>query len=390
MPLSAREFHDVTDDPSGVFIVFGANGYGTEYWDRKTGKADDIPHAGKRMLLTEHPRQGLLEYYFDVRIVLRNDYTVHPQQTENVMVDGDVMIPYNARGGEWWGPQLHWTDDRTPPLITSDNTAEIDDFEWPLNEVKVDLKKITVPGEPLVLEARLSTLTPCFSFYDLRIDGAPVTVEGDVYRWKLREGRNTLTVCSVNAVGRRGFTSEFAVTYDPSLVDFSRTVQVAVENPGFEKRKEDASGNMPADWGVICSNALRYGAFELDPDIRHSGAHGLKTAPAKDRETGIEYAFIVKTATIEVNPATDVEYTVWLRAAEDGIPVDICLLDATSKGQGTWTQRVEVGREWKQYRMVCRLHNELTKAYVGYKVYTGTVWADDASLVEIGNATEDR
>ncbi len=64
-------------------------------------------------------------------------------------------------------------------------------------------------------------------------------------------------------------------------------------------------------------------------------------------------------------------------------PVDIALLESTFKGLGTYVERIMVGREWKKYELKCRLHNELTNTYVGFKVYTGTVWADDASYVEV-------
>ena len=53
------------------------------------------------------------------------------------------------------------------------------------------------------------------------------------------------------------------------------------------------------------------------------------------------------------------------------------------KGLGTYVERVVVDRTWKKYELKCRLHNEITKIYVGFKVYQGTVWADDASFVEV-------
>ena len=389
VPLSAREFHNAVDDYAGIDLVFGDNGCGTEYWDFKTGKAVTIPSANKRVPLGEHPRKGLIEYYFDIRIVMRNDHTVHPQSKENIFVDG-FMVPYNARGGEWWGPQLHWTDNKTPPQLTCDNTNILSDLEWPLNEVYVELRKISVPGDPAVLEARFGTLTPCFIRYDLDIDGVKTPVDGDVFVWKLKKGINTLGVCSVNAAGRKGFTSEFELEYDPSLVDFSRRVDIALANPGFEEAdpKSPAKTPRPLTWSTICSNALREGEYRLDKKTKRSGKYALKAVPAKDPKTGIEYAFIVRSVPFEVNPATDVVYSVWLRAGREGTPVDICLLDSTYKGQGTYVKRVETGKAWKQYSLPCRLNNELTKVYVGFKVYTGTVWADDASFEETGTAGE--
>ena len=380
-PLSAREFHDSIGNTKGIHLVFGKNGRYLEYWNKKTGKADTIPSANKSITIEDDLNKNLVNYYHDIRIVLRNDHTVHPQQVENVMVDG-FMVPYNSRGGEYWGPQLHWTDDRTAPQITSANTNIVSDFEWPLNEVKVDFMRCSVPGEKVVIELTFSTLTPSFSHYRLNVDGTDSELDSGKYVWSLIEGRNTLSVASVNAVGREGFASEFVLNYDPSLVDFSRKVTVEVPNPGFEKSdgKSDRNNPRPEGWHTVCSNALQAGEFQLDSKVKHSGKHSLRVSPAKDKSSGLEYALIARASTFEINPSTDMIYTVWLRADNDGTPVDICLLDSTSKGQGTYVKRVTVGTKWAKYTLPCRIHNEITKAYVGFKVYTGTVWADDIAL----------
>ncbi|MBN1294019.1 MAG: transglutaminase domain-containing protein [Candidatus Latescibacteria bacterium] len=384
IPLSALEYHDAVDNYDGIYLVFGENGKGTEYWDYKTGKTSTIPHAGKRIPLAEDNNKGLIEFYYDIRVVMRNDHTVHPQSKENVYVDG-FMVPYNARGGEWWGPQLHWIDDTTMPQITAANSGERNDFEWPLNEVKTDLKKISPTGEPVVLEARFSTLTPNFSHYELEVDGSAVPIDGDVFIWRLKKGTNSLKIVSVNDTERSGFQSEFVIAYDPDSVDFSKRVNVELKNPGMESIDEKSTGNdrKPAGWGTITSNALRFKEFILDSKVKHTGRYSLKATPAVDSERGYEYAFIVKSADLDVNPSTDVIYTIWLRASEDKTPVDIALLESTYKGQGTYVERVEVGREWKKYELRCRLNNELTKAYVGFKVYSGTIWADDAQFIEV-------
>ena len=384
VPLSALEYHDSAENPQGIYLVFGKNGRGTEYWDFKTGKNTTIPHAGKRIPIGDDDSNGLINMYYDVRVVLRNDHTVHPQPKENVYVDG-FMVPYNARGGEWWGPQLHWVDETTMPQITACNTGEIDDFLWPLNEVKVDLRKISPTGAPVELEAVFSTLTPCFSHYYLEIDGVVIPVDGSVYVWKLKTGANSLKAVSVNAAGRSGFPSDFVIEYDPESIDFTKPVTVELKNPGLEIADEKTSGRglKPADWGIIASNALRCKDFTLDSRVKHSGKYSLKTTPSADSETGITYAFIVKSSNFAVNPATDVIYSIWLKASEDTTPVDLALLESTYKGQGTYVKRITVGRKWKKYALRCRLDNELTSAYIGFKVYSGTVWADDAEFIEV-------
>ncbi len=383
IPLSALDFHFSIGSPEGIYLVFGENGRGTEYWDYKTGKAQNIPHASKRVPIEDDQNKGLIEFYYDIRVVMRNDHTVHPQSKENVYVDG-FMVPYNARGGEWWGPQLKWIDENTLPQITCSNTDDIDDFAWPLNEVKVDLIKVSVPGAPTVLETHFSTLTPNFSRYNLSIDGRTVPLDGDVFIWKLKQGKNTLRIASINDVDRSGFPCEFEIEYDPSLADYSQRVTVKLENPGFEEADPNAkNSDRPYKWGTICSNALQFKDFRIDKRVKHSGKYSLRAAPAVDTDTGNEYAFIVKTDNFEVNAGTDVVYSIWLKADKENIPVDIALLEAKFKGLGTYVERVTVEKKWKKYELKCRLHNEINIIYVGFKVYTGTVWADDVRFEEV-------
>ncbi|MBN1291425.1 MAG: transglutaminase domain-containing protein [Candidatus Latescibacteria bacterium] len=385
IPLSAKELHDSINNTEGIYLVFGENGKDLEYWDLKTKKADTILHAGKRTPITEDESKGLKDYYYDVRVVMRNDHTVHPQSKENLDVDG-FMVPYNPRGGEWWGPQLKWADETTPPQITCDNAWEIENFEWPLNEVRVDLKKVSVPGENVVLEAHFSTFTPNFSHYKLDVDGKTVPIDGDVYVWKMQKGRNSLKIASINDVGRSGFPSEFVIEYDPSVFDFSRIVNVRLPNPGFEESdpKSFEKSRTPLDWHTITPNPYRYREFQLDTKVKHSGKCSLRVTPARDPESGVDYAFIVSSVVFDINPAKDVVYSIWLRASEDGTPVDITLHDESKWGLGIYVNHVMVEKTWKRYELKCRLHNEMTKAFTGFKVYSGTVWADDVGYEEVG------
>ncbi len=383
VPLSALEVHNTRGNFDGITLVFGENGAGLEYWEMKAGKADRIPHSRGRMPANEEPQKGYLPYYYDYRIVMRNDHTVHPQSTENVYVDG-FMVPYNSRGGEWWGPQLHWTDDYTPPQITCWNSSEPGDFQWPLNEVKVDLVKTSLPGAPCVLQAKFTTNTPNFDHYLLEVDGRTVPVEDDVYVWTLARGTNSIRVASGKAHGPKGFPSEFVIEFDPAVADRSWKVNVELKNPGFENAAPSGSSKgAPADWGALPSNKFGVREFVLDSKVKRGGKYSLRATPARDPESGIEYAFIAKSANFPVNAGTDVTYSVWLRADRDDTPVDLALLEAEYKGQGTYVERVRVGREWKRYDLKCRLHNGINIVYVGFKVYSGTVWADDASVTEV-------
>jgi hypothetical protein len=381
VPLSALEIHDSIDHPEGIILVFGEHGRGTEYWDFRAGKTASIPHADARIPISDDPAQGLLPYYYDVRIILRNDYTTHPQMREDVNLDG-FLVPANVTGGDWTAPLLHYTDDRTPPIMTMLNSGDPADFNRPLNEVRVDFRRVSLPGENAVIETRLSTDTPCFSRYHMIVDGKEIPLDGAVYVWKLHEGNNSFLVSSVNALGREGFPSDFALTYTPSIADHSRQVVPTLKNGGFEEADAKDSAS-PAFWGTITSNAFRYAAFALDSKVKHAGKLSLRVTPARDPQTGLEYAFIVRSASFPVNAARDAVYSLWLRADRENTPVDLALLDTTEKQQGTYSRQVTVGREWKRYELKCRLHNELTELYVGFKVYSGTVWADDAEYREV-------
>lgn len=380
IPLSAIEFHRAAGDLAGIDLVFGENGKKNEYWDFKTGKAAGLPHANRRVPVLEDPARGMIAWYHDLRIVLRNDHTVNPQRAQNRYVDG-FLVPPNFRGGEWWNPILHWVDERTMPQLTALNSGDIADFEWPLNEVKVDLVKTSAAGEPLVIDAHFSTHTPDFATYALTIDGAAATPKGSAYRWKLKPGRNALVVASVNAVGRRGFPSEFVVEYDPAAVDYTARQPIGFAHGGWEPA--EAGSLKPKGWSTITANALKEGEFTLDAAVKRTGTAALRATAARDPRTGTEYPLVIRSDDFRVNAATDVIFSVWLKASRDDSPVDIVLLDATYKGQGTYVERIHVGRDWRKYELKCRLHNELTSAWVGFKLYGGTIWADDAEVVEV-------
>lgn len=393
VPLSAIEFHQAAGHLDGIEAVFGPSGKLKEYWALKTGRATSLPHANQRVAVATDPQHGLNDWYYDLHVVLRNDHTVHPQPNHNTYVDG-FLVPPNYRGGDWRGAQLHWVDEHTPPQLTAPNSSNLADFEWPLNEVRVDLQLVSVAGEKPVIAARFTTRTPSFARFDLQVDGTPVSITADPlsadavtganYTWALKPGENTLHITAVNVVGRAGFPSDFILDYDPAATQLPPHVtSIAVPNPGFEERSGD---NRPAGWSTITSNQLGAGEFTLDGQQSHSGREALRVTPARDRATGIDYAFIVRSDNFRVNPATDVVYSVWLKAAQDDTPVDIALLDGTYKGHGTYAERVQVGREWKRYDLKCRLHNQLTTVWVGFKVYHGTVWADDASVREADRA----
>ncbi len=386
VPLSALEIHDSISSPEGITLVFGEHGRGTEYWDQRAGKAASIPHANARTPIAEDPRQGLLPYYHDVRIILRNDFTTHPQLREDLEIDG-FTVPANITGGDWTAPLLHYTDDATPPVMSMLNSGDPADFNRPLNEVRVDFRQLSPPGDPAVIEARFATDTPCFDRYRLLVDGKEIPVEGDRFVWNLHEGGNSLKISTVNARGREGFPSDFALTYTPSRADHSRQVVPTLNNGGFEVA-DSKNPAVPVAWGTITSNPFGCGAFGLDTKVKRSGKSSLRAAPAHDPKTGVEYSFIVSSASFPVNAARDVIYSIWLRADHDNTPVDLALLDTTEKQQGTWSKRVLVDRQWKRYELKCRLHNELTDLYVGFKVYSGTVWADDAEYREIGKVTK--
>jgi hypothetical protein len=195
---------------------------------------------------------------------------------------------------------------------------------------------------------------------------------------------NALRVASVNALGRRGFTSEFTLEYTPASIDFSRHTTIQLKNAGWEDPVPSPDTAGPPGWSTITSNPLKPEAFAIDATEKHTGRYALRAAPARDVKTGRKYPFIVRSDAIQINAATDVIYSLWLKASHDNTPVDLALVDATFKGHGTYSERISVGPEWQRYELKCRLHNQLTSVWVGFKVYNGTVWADDATVAEVG------
>lgn len=71
-----------------------------------------------------------------------------------------------------------------------------------------------------MIVATFTTNTPCFSRFELEIDGQRVPIEGNAYRWSLKSGANTLRIRSLNVLGRPGSLSEFVLDYDPSSIDY--------------------------------------------------------------------------------------------------------------------------------------------------------------------------
>ena len=183
--------------------------------------------------------------------------------------------------------------------------------------------------------------------------------------------------------GVTGFASEFVLDYRP-IVQPERIVDMVLKNGGFETIDPKAAADLrPADWSAAASNPFGTSAFTLDGRNPFQGKYSLRLAPAKDPGSQIEYAFFARSVPFPANPASDVVYSVWLRADKEGTPVDIALLESTYKGQGTYVERVNVGKKWKEYTLKCRLHTGIGQVYAAVKVYTGTVWADEAAVKQV-------
>jgi len=81
-----------------------------------------------------------------------------------------------------------------------DESSDRDDFDWPVNLTEMNL----TCSKPGFLEAHLYTYTPNLSHFQVRKSGRKSEQSDYEIKWRLRPGRNRLSVCAVNSMGVRG------------------------------------------------------------------------------------------------------------------------------------------------------------------------------------------
>ncbi|MCK5849894.1 MAG: transglutaminase domain-containing protein [Kiritimatiellae bacterium] len=144
-------------------------------------------------------KHGWLAHGF-VQMTPRNDFYTHPEAVSK------HLSSYPGYSG-----YPFWVDARTPPRKGVDNWfTRKRDFYWTLDQASLTLAGTDKEG---VLSVRLGQSMPFFKVYDLKVDGKAAKPAGDVFKWKLRSGRNVLEVVPLDEFGKCGSGSSVVVTY---------------------------------------------------------------------------------------------------------------------------------------------------------------------------------
>ena len=322
--------------------------------------------------------------YIHVRYVNRNDF-LSESPAPKAQGNPDAYRQLNNQLNDvtqsgllhvsWWQPG-------DPPPLVGPMVTDERDFNFPLNEVEADVSR------PLdregVLELTLSTHTPEFDTYLVRLDAGEWVACGERILWQLKDGRNLLETKSRNKWGRSGPVSVFELEYRPAELRAEEVEQLDIPNAGFEAAGDSGKKDInlrEQGWKLIYrDDSVKpefYGTVREDP---HSGAHCFKIQLNRQGHWGKLFS-----GRFRVNPASDVSLKVWLRTSGPQIPVKVFLEDASSGGpgrEGFLVGDFVVGTEWTECLLKARLSARTTELMVGVLALEGIVWIDDFSVTE--------
>jgi hypothetical protein len=267
--------------------------------------------------------------------------------------------------------------------------TEEQDFNFPLNEVEVEIRRpLDVEG---ILELNLSTHTPEFDTYLLRRDDGEWQPCGERVVWELKEGRNLMEIKSRNKWGRAGPVSVFELEFQPRELRAVTIDRSEIPNSGFEKANDTGKENIGLQaqgWKMIYrGNFEKPQFFGRVSEKPHSGSRCFKIKVNSQGHWGKLFS-----SKFRVNQASDVSLRVWLRASDSETPVKVFLEDATKNGPGRESFLVgdySVGTEWTECLLKARLSARTSELMVGVMALEGTVWVDDFSITEDARAVLD-
>jgi len=115
--------------------------------------------------------------------------------------------------------ELGWVDEHTPPRLVRCNlpsrikySQDPADLYWPINLTHIDLScSDRRPSPSMTVE--LENNMPNFMAYQVRIDERGWRRRPSQFRWRLRQGTNSIEARSVNQFGIRGPSSKIRVRY---------------------------------------------------------------------------------------------------------------------------------------------------------------------------------
>lgn len=204
IPLSALDVHDawVRGQADAVELVQGEPPFHSD----GSLQSDDFdePVEMKRFFANR-----VMDYYHEVRITLRNNHLSRP-----------VLHADHAQG---WFPQLVWVDpgDQNPMIMRTGRLRPYvhysgvrQDFDWTLNQAHIEIESgdtRDVFSPTSKLRVNLTTVTPWFSHYEVRLDNADWVRMPSTFVLDGHPGVNRIQARPVNRYGTEGIVSTVAV-----------------------------------------------------------------------------------------------------------------------------------------------------------------------------------
>jgi len=178
VPLNLLEVHNARyeKDTSNFRIVRGIQTSGDFEWKKKIDIKDMIKYHSY-FKITDMRNDWMTNHYF----------RGHPMRSDRA--------------------SLFWVDERMPEVFNlGPKTNIVNDFYWTLNQAEIFVKKESQIKDELSLAFK--TVTPNFKNFEIWLDDSKKIVSTKpVFIWKLHEGNNKLSVCSVNKFGIHGIPS---------------------------------------------------------------------------------------------------------------------------------------------------------------------------------------
>jgi len=326
--------------------------------------------------------------YRHIRYIPRNNFLSEPPAPKPAGAPGDYLRFNNQLNDPLQTGLEHiiwWQPGDTPALVGPLVRYE-QDFNFPLNEVEISLRRpVTREG---VLDVGLDTHTPEFDSFYRRIDSGEWAACGSRFLWELKPGLNSLELKSRNKWGRFGPPAVVELEYRPDELRAPLVKTLEIPNPGFEAVGQQTTGgrhDAAPGWRMIYSEDYQkpafYGAVSENP---HSGG---KCYQITLNRAGIWAK--LSSEKFRVNQASDVSLRLWLRADRPDRTATVIIQDATPGGPGSQSiiqQRFAVGAGWTECVLKGRLSARTTELMVGVQVMAGTLWADDFSIEEDARA----
>jgi hypothetical protein len=326
--------------------------------------------------------------YKHIRYIPRNDFLSAPLAAKPMGAPGTPLQMNNQLNDllQTGLPHIGWWQPGDSPLLAGVEVRYARDWNFPLNEVEIDLSR---PGfAEGVLDLEFSTHTPEFDSYLLSLDGGQWKPAGSRLLWELNRGENRLEIAARNKWGRTGPASRIVLRYLPEELAIEPVSEIAVPDGSFEEAGEYFvhTDSMPAGgWHLIVNDDYqlpsRWGLLEANPNngsfcwLIELGDPPIWAKLASSR--------------LRVNPSSDIRLTAWLKSDKPGREVTLYVMDNSPGGAGRQAvshARVRVTEQWQPYQLDVRLNSQTSHVSVGIQVMSGTVWADDFEVEELRKA----